>query len=331
MRWKLLEQLHLGQYTNAKPSCDRIQIGKNIRRHSGMSSQSKPRVMVLGSKGQLGVELCRELPSIAEVQAYSRSEVELTDSAALRAVIRAARPDFIVNAAAYTAVDRAESEPDLAYSINAMAPMVLAEEAMRCGAWLIHFSTDYVFDGSKSTPWLETDIPHPLNVYGKSKLGGEDAITSTGCRHLIFRTSWVYAAHGNNFLRTMLRLAQERTRLTVVDDQIGTPTSAHELAHGVRLILGRIMNSSASEAESGIYHMTCAGSTSWLGFAQAIFSLTAQNIPHPELAPISTEEYKTVATRPKYSVLNGDKLERAFGFRLAPWDNALAEVIRSLR
>lgn len=295
-----------------------------------MSFQSKPRVMVLGSKGQLGIELCGALPSIAEVLAYSRSEVDLTDSAALRAAVREVRPDFIVNAAAYTAVDRAESEPELAYSINAKAPQVLAEEALRCGAWLIHFSTDYVFDGSKNTPWLETDIPHPLSIYGRSKLEGERAIVSSGSRHLILRTSWVYAAHGNNFLRTMLRLAQERSRLTIVGDQIGAPTAAHELARGVRLILGKLMNSSESETESGIFHMTCGGSTSWFGFAQAIFSMTAQTISSPELAPISTEEYKTAAPRPRYSVLNGDKLERTFYFRLAPWQDALAEVMNQV-
>lgn len=295
-----------------------------------MSSQTKPRVMVLGSKGQLGVELCRALPEIAEVLAYSRSEVDLADSAALRAVVREARPDFIVNAAAYTAVDRAESEPELAYAVNALAPQVLAEEVLLCNARLIHFSTDYVFDGSKNTPWLETDTPRPLNIYGQSKLEGERAITSSGCRHLIFRTSWVYAAHGSNFLRTILRLAHERTRLTVVYDQIGTPTAAHELARGVRLILDKLMNSSASEAKSGIFNMTCAGSTNWFDFAQAIFSTASRLTTAPELVPISTEEYKTATTRPKYSVLDGDKLEHTFGLRLALWEDALSKVMNEV-
>lgn len=289
-------------------------------------NQKKPRVLLLGCTGQLGTELQKILPRSAEVVACSRETADLADAASIRAAVQSARPNYIVNAAAYTAVDRAESEPEKAFAINASASGILAEEAVQCNAWLLHFSTDYVFDGSAGRPWLETDAPHPLNVYGKSKLAGEEAIAATGCRHLIFRTSWVYAAHGNNFLCTMLRLAAERPRLTIVDDQIGSPTAAHELARGVCAVLARLEDQAASSVASGVYHMTCGGSTSWYGFAVRIFSEFQGRIAAPELVPIPSDEFKTPAVRPRYSVLDNGKLERVFGLRLASWEDALARV-----
>jgi dTDP-4-dehydrorhamnose reductase len=289
------------------------------------------RTLLLGSSGQLGTELGKALSPDVELLALSRHDVNLTDEDGLRAAIRQARPQVIVNAAAYTAVDRAETEPDLAHAVNAVAPRIIAEEALRLDAWLIHFSTDYVFDGSGREPSKETDSPHPLNVYGRTKLEGERSIAAIGCRHLIFRTSWVYAAHGNNFLRTMLRLGRERPRLTVVDDQFGAPTSAGELARGVRKVLDGFAKLNSAPVESGIYHMACSGVTNWFGFAKAIFSSAVGLVPTPEIIPIPSEQYPTPAVRPRNSVLNCDKLEKAFGIRLAPWEDALAQVMVELR
>jgi len=289
----------------------------------------KTRVLVLGSTGQLGVELLKLLPPDFDLCALSRRDVDLTDGAALRAAVERVQPRFIVNAAAYTAVDRAESEPDLAYAVNAEAPRILAQEARRIDARLIHFSTDYVFDGSGNAPWKETDAPRPLSVYGRSKLAGEEAIAAADCEYLIFRTSWVYAAHGSNFMRTMLRLAGERPRLSIVNDQVGAPTSAGQLARGVRHVLRRLRNGAA--LDSGVYHMTCAGATSWFGFAQAIFASYADKIAVPELTPISTEQYPTPAARPHNSVLDCGKLEQTMGLRLPRWEDALARVVEEMR
>ncbi|MGD0832313.1 MAG: dTDP-4-dehydrorhamnose reductase [Terracidiphilus sp.] len=293
----------------------------------------KPRVVILGAAGQLGVELVKLLQSQANLFAFSRRELDLTDDGALRAAILPLEPHFIVNAAAYTAVDRAESEAVLAQAVNARAPQSLAELSLRLNAWLLHFSTDYVFDGSAQTPWKETDAPHPLNVYGRTKLEGEKAIAASGCRHLIFRTSWVYASRGSNFLRTMLRLGAERPKLSIVGDQIGAPTTAGELARAVSSILNKLDEESAAHklAESGIYHMTCSGSTTWFDFARAIFASFNGRVSTPELLPISTEQYPTPAVRPRYSVLNCDKLEKSFGIRLAPWEDGLAKVIAEIQ
>ena len=193
----------------------------------------------------------------------------------------------------------------------------------------MHFSTDYVFDGSGSEPWRETDTPNPLNAYGRTKLEGEEAIAASGCQYLIFRTSWVYASHGSNFLLTMLRLGRQKPELRIIDDQVGAPTSAKELSRGVAAVLGKIGVDSGEGAvpESGIYHMTCSGATSWYGFARAIFTEAAGLFPAPHLVPITSEEYPTPARRPPNSILNCDKLERAFGVRLAKWERALSEVI----
>jgi dTDP-4-dehydrorhamnose reductase len=289
-----------------------------------------PRILVFGATGQLGVELSKALPPGTDCLALSRRDADLADGQELRKAIRGARPRIIVNCAAYTAVDRAESEPEQARAINAVAPRIMAEEAIRLDAWLIHFSTDYVFDGSGNAPWKETDRPGPLNVYGRTKLEGERAVAAVGCRHLIFRTSWVYAAHGSNFLLTMLRLGRERPRLTIVDDQIGAPTSAGELARGTHIILDRLQDVNAAPIEPGIYHMTCSGSTSWFGFAEAIFAGLRGAVTAPSLVPIPTEQYPTPAARPRSSVLNCDRLQRAMGVRLPAWQDALAEVMAEL-
>lgn len=290
----------------------------------------RPRVLIFGSTGQLAVELVEALSPDADLQALSRHQADLTDLAAVRNAIRSANPQYVINAAAYTAVDRAESEPELARAVNTWAPQAMAQEALGVNALLMHFSTDYVFDGSGSSPWKESDAPHPQNVYGKTKLEGEQAIADSKCRHFIFRTSWVYAAHGNNFLRTMLRLGSQRPSLNVVDDQIGAPTSAGELARAVQAILSRIHESTTAQPESGIYHMTCSGSTSWFGFAKAIFARVPTRLSVPELSPIRSEQYPTPAVRPRNSVLDCHKLEKAIGIRLSSWQSALDRVMAEI-
>jgi dTDP-4-dehydrorhamnose reductase len=291
---------------------------------------TKPRILILGSSGQLGVELGRSMPPGSDVVALSRKDVDLTDESGLRGSIRRAQPNIVINAAAYTAVDRAESEPGLARAVNTEAPRIIAEECLAQNAWLLHFSTDYVFNGSGERPWKEDDVTGPLNVYGQSKLDGEQAIATIGCDYLIFRTSWVYAAHGNNFLRTMLRLGRQRPQLTIVDDQFGAPTTAAELAHGAWRVVGKLQETTQDQPEPGIYHMTCAGATSWYGFAKAIFACVVDRMPVPEVIAIPSEKYPTPAARPRNSTLNCDKLERTMGIRLARWEDALTEVIREL-
>jgi dTDP-4-dehydrorhamnose reductase len=244
------------------------------------------------------------------------------------------RPEVILNAAAYTAVDRAESESEVAMAINSNAPRVLAEEARRLNAMLVHYSTDYVFDGNKDGPWTETDEPHPLNVYGASKLAGEEAIRQIGGRYLIFRTTWVYGPHGNNFLLTMLRLGRERDLLRVVDDQHGAPTTSIEIAHATRAIVEGALAGRFGEPEAwaGLYHMTCSGTTTWCGFAQAIFARSGHLLDGrvPEVKAIASNEYPTAARRPLNSVLSNAKLKARFGIALAPWEAALEAVVERL-
>lgn len=288
------------------------------------------RILILGSTGQLGRELQRSFSGYGEVIARGRETVDFSGEDQLRSAVRTASPDVILNAAAYTAVDRAESEPDLAMAVNGHAPGVLAEEANRLGALFVHYSTDYVFDGTKAGAWEETDAPNPLNVYGASKLAGERAVEQVGGKHLIFRTSWVYGPHGKNFLLTMLRLGKERDLLKVVDDQVGAPTTSIALADATRSIVASIFEGRCGSAESwaGVYHMTCGGSVSWRGFADAIFT-RAQNLlggRRPATAPIPTSEYPTPARRPQNSVLSNKKLNAAFGVQLPSWGDALDRV-----
>jgi dTDP-4-dehydrorhamnose reductase len=294
----------------------------------------RPRILILGAAGQVGQELKRSFADTGDIIACSRTSADLASPDQLRAMVRNTAPDVILNAAAYTAVDRAESEPKLAMAVNALAPGILAEEALRAGALLVHYSTDYVFDGTKTGPWEETDVPNPLNVYGASKLAGEDEIRRVGGRYLIFRTSWVYGPHGKNFLLTMLRLGRERDSLDIVDDQIGTPTSSIELADVTRDIISGILEGRFGSTNSwtGLYHMTCGGSVSWCGFAQAIFTRAQALLDGkiPRVNPIPSSEYPAAARRPQNSALSNEKLYSRFSIRLAPWESALDMVVMRL-
>jgi dTDP-4-dehydrorhamnose reductase len=293
-----------------------------------------PRILVIGSAGQLGGELQRRFDSAGEVLTFDRVTADLTQPWQLRKIVRDAKPAVILNAAAYTAVDRAESEQEIAMAVNATAPRVLAEEALQAGALLIHYSTDYVFDGTKKSPWVETDPVHPLSVYGSSKLAGERAIAEVGGKFLIFRTSWVYGPRGSNFLLTMLRLGCERKLLKVVDDQIGAPTTSIELARATRTVVDSVLDGKAGteDAWAGVYHMTCSGSVSWCGFARAIFERAPALLKckAPTVQPIPSSEYPTPAKRPHNSVLLNEKLLARFGVRLPAWEAALDEVLDRL-
>jgi dTDP-4-dehydrorhamnose reductase len=261
------------------------------------NSTGNPRILIVGAAGQVGLELQRSFFGYGPVTAVDRESVDLADADQTRDLVRSTQPGLILNAAAYTAVDRAEAEPALAHAINAQAPRILAEEALRLNALLVHYSTDYVFDGAKPGPWVETDAPNPLNAYGQSKLAGEQAIQQVGGRYLIFRTSWVYGPHGQNFLLTMLRLARERDRISIVDDQFGSPTTSIELAQATHNIVAAILAGRFGPPQdwAGLYHMTCADSTTWFGFAQAIFARAATElgVKTPELTPIVTKDYPT--------------------------------------
>jgi dTDP-4-dehydrorhamnose reductase len=289
------------------------------------------RILIVGGAGQVGKELGRSFADAGEIVSVDRETIDLAEPAQVRDLVRRLRPEIILNAAAYTAVDRAEAEPGLAMAINAEAPRVLAEEAHTLNAVLVHYSTDYVFDGSKQGAWSESDPPHPLNVYGATKLAGEKAIRQAGGRFLIFRTSWVYGPHGNNFLLTMLRLGRERDRINVVDDQFGAPTTSIELANATRAIVEGVLAErfGGPAAWAGLYHMTCSGSTSWSGFAQAIFARAGHllNGRLPQVNAIPTAGYPTPAQRPQNSVLSNALLERRFGIRLPAWERALDAVI----
>jgi dTDP-4-dehydrorhamnose reductase len=298
------------------------------------SPTEQPRLLIVGAAGQVGVELQRSFAGLGSIVAVDLESVDLADEAQTRALVRRVQPAVILNAAAYTAVDRAESQPDLAMAINATAPRVLAEEALPLNALLVHYSTDYVFNGEKRQPWVETDEPNPLNVYGMSKLAGERAIQKVGGRYLIFRTSWVYGPHGNNFLLTMLRLGRERDRLSIVDNQFGGPTTSIELANATRTITEGVLAGQFGMPQhwAGLYHMTCGGSTTWFGFAKAIFAGAASrlHLRVPELTPQATKDYPTPAKRPRNSVLSNEKLYGRFGVRLASWQTALEDVFDAL-
>lgn len=300
------------------------------------------RVLVTGAAGQVGADVARALAGRAEVIALDRAALDLARPEAIVQCIRDAKPRLIVNAAAYTAVDRAESEPDLAHAVNARAPGVIAEEARRSGALLVHYSTDYVFDGSKAGPYVETDATAPLSVYGRTKLEGERAVAASGCAHVILRTSWVYAPHGRNFLLTMLRLAKERDEIRVVDDQHGAPTASRELARATVALFttpqdARPIGEADLErvsAKGGLYHATAAGETTWFGFASAIFEAWSRQagpaFKAPRLVAIPSSEYPTPARRPANSVLSCELLARTFGVRLAHWREGLAEALSTL-
>jgi dTDP-4-dehydrorhamnose reductase len=289
------------------------------------------RILLTGKSGQVGWELERALSPLGEVASFDRAALDLTRPDEIRARVREVRPEAIVNAAAYTAVDRAESEAELARAVNAVAPEVLAEEARRIGAFLVHYSTDYVFDGEKSEPYTEADAPNPINAYGRTKLEGERAIEASGCRHLTLRTSWVYGTRGQNFLLTMLRLARERSELRIVEDQIGGPTWCREMARATVALLAR--PDLAVSGRAGRYHLSAAGCTSWFGFAQAIFAsreLARLGVEAPRLEAIPSSAYPTPARRPRNSRLDCSRLASEAGVRLARWDAALRRCMVEL-
>lgn len=297
---------------------------------SSHAGRQLSRILILGAGGQLGIELTRCFAGKSEVMVLGRDHCDLTDFDQIRSAISSAKPDVVLNAAAYTAVDRAESEQELAFRVNGEAAGVLAEETRKISALLVHYSTDYVFDGSKSGPWLEADQTSPLNVYGASKLEGERRIAESGEKYLIFRTSWVFSAQGNNFMRTMLRLGDERDELKIVNDQIGAPTSASAIAAASQQILNKLDTENDHSRPWGVYHMTCAGKTSWEGFAEAIFrrARSRRESGWAKVLGIPSAEYPTPAKRPKNSVLSNAKLYSMFGVKLPDWESALAQILQ---
>ncbi|AKU67157.1 dTDP-4-dehydrorhamnose reductase [Ottowia sp. oral taxon 894] len=293
------------------------------------------KILLLGKNGQVGWQLQRALAPLGEIVALERKDAggDLADPQGLAAAVRAAKPQVIVNAAAYTAVDKAESEPQLARLINTEAPAALAREAAASGALLVHYSTDYVFDGSGSAPWQESDATGPLNVYGATKLAGEQAIAASGCAHLTFRTSWVYAAHGDNFIKTMLRLAATRERLTVIDDQKGAPTGAELIADVTAHAISQTLQ---QPAKAGLYHLTAAGEASWFDYAQYVLALARQARPQGVktaaggVQPIASSQYPAAARRPLNSRLDTRRLQAAFGLQMPPWQQGVTRVLREI-
>jgi len=291
------------------------------------------KILLLGKRGQVGWELQRSLAPLGEIVGLSSGSQnycgDFTNLQGLADAVRRVKPDIIVNAAAHTAVDKAESEPELARIINADAVAVLAREAKSLDAWLIHYSTDYVFDGSGVKPWSEVDVTGPLGIYGATKLAGEQAIQDSGCKHLIFRTSWVYGARGNNFAKTMLRLAAERDSLTVIDDQVGAPTGADLLADVTAHTIRSVQN---TPTLGGLYHLVAAGETTWHGYARFVIDfalkMDCELKTNPEsIAPVSTSAFPTPAERPKNSRLNTRKLETNFGLTLPNWQTGVARML----
>ncbi len=284
------------------------------------------KILISGKTGQVAVELQKHLAGLGELIVLGRDVLDLSQPDQIRAQVRAHKPDLLIIAAAHTAVDQAENEPELAFAINAIAPGVFAEEAAALGIPLIHYSTDYVFDGRKPAPYTEDDATNPLGVYGKSKLAGELAIAASGAQHLILRTSWVYSTHGKNFLLTMQRLLQERSELRVVADQIGAPTWAGTIAQSTRALIERWQSGDA--AAWGTYHLTASGETSWFGFTQAIAGhLTAQGKACATLEPIPASAYPTPAARPQNSRLDCSKLAREWGVTQPDWEAALSACL----
>jgi dTDP-4-dehydrorhamnose reductase len=306
------------------------------------ASTANFRILITGECGQVGEALIRTLAPYGEIVAPTLAAFDLTDTEAIRRLMREVRPRWVVNAAAHTAVDKAESEPELAFAINATAPRILAEEAKDIGAVVVHYSTDYIFDGSKPTPYVESDPSNPLNVYGRSKLAGEMALSASGAAYFTFRTSWVYGATGNNFVRSMLRLAREREHLRIVADQHGGPTWSFELARLTADVIGQMERlaeqkaCSLSEAVlplSGVYHATGSGETTWYGFAAQAIAELQKHEPGTKLAsvePIPTSEYPTPAKRPLNSMLDCSKLARVFGWRMPDWRDSLSLVVAEL-
>ena len=288
------------------------------------------KILVTGKNGQVGWELQRTLAPLSQIIALDAEDMDLSDVDAIRRKVREIAPHIIINPAAHTAVDKAESEPDLAMAINGTAAGVLAEEAKKLDALLIHYSTDYVFNGSKTSPYVESDVPDPQSVYGRTKLAGEQAIQAVGGKHVILRTSWVYGVHGSNFVKTILRLAKERSELRIVADQYGAPTWARLLAESTAQIIGNY-----TEDKSGVYHLTSSGRTNWHQFAEEIVRLARQYDDALKdkpltIHPIATHEYPVPAKRPANSSLSTEKIRQTFSLELPHWEDDLAECVRQL-
>lgn len=294
------------------------------------------KILLFGKNGQVGWELHRSLQPLGEIIAFGREEADFSNPESLRNTVNDIRPDIIVNAVAYTAVDKAEDEEELALRINGRAPGILAEEAYRINALLVHYSTDYVFDGAKQGSYIETDEPNPNNAYGRTKLAGEQAIQTSGCDYLIFRTSWVYASRGHNFLLTILKLAKEREELSIVADQIGSPTSARLIAETTILCIQQaVKQKQAGAFSSDLYHLTASNATSWHDFAAEIvhaatISLKVQ-FKVKDIKEIKTSDYPTPAKRPKNSRLELKKLESVFDIRMPPWEKTLGLCLEELK
>lgn len=293
------------------------------------------KILLPGKDGQVGWELQRSLSTVGDIVATEQHELDFENLDGLREWIRRHQPEIIVNAAAYTAVDQAESEPDKAHRINAEAVGVLAEEARRINAWQVHYSTDYVFDGEKNGPYEEGDFPNPLFVYGKTKLEGEARVRDRHAKHMIFRTSWVYAAHGNNFSKTILRLAKEREKLRVIADQYGAPTSAELIADVTALALHRAVRNGSRTDLAGTYHLVARGETSWHGYAKYVVTVARERgimlkTTPEEIYPIQTDAYPLPAKRPRNSRLSASKLTNVFGVRLPDWRNHVRRLIDEL-
>ncbi|MBN9377682.1 MAG: dTDP-4-dehydrorhamnose reductase [Chlamydiales bacterium 38-26] len=284
------------------------------------------KILILGSKGQVGWELQRTLAPLGQIIAHDRTTLDLSCATSLSRKIQEIQPQVIVNAAAYTAVDKAETDQETCYAINAKAPQQLAQEAKKLQALLIHYSTDYVFDGKSAHPYKEQDSTNPQNIYAKSKLEGDQAILSSGCSHIILRTSWVYGSRGQNFLRTMLRLGQQKDLLKIVDDQIGAPTWSRLIAEATAQVIARY------NGQDGLYNLTSGGKTSWFGFAQAIFDLYSSKNEYkvPQLNNIPSSEYPVPAKRPQNSLLCQDKLFQTFQIKMPDWKDALEMCIEEM-
>ena len=295
----------------------------------------KERILVTGKNGQLGFELQRSLAALGEVVAIGSAECNLADASAVRELVRSVRPRIIVNAAAYTAVDKAETEVDLAMAVNAHAPGILGEEAARIGAWVIHYSTDYVFDGKSDAPYAESATTNPLSVYGRSKLAGEQALQAALGQHLILRTSWVLGAHGGNFAKTMLRLAAERTSLNVVADQWGAPTSAMLLADMTAHTIRQAHMEGEANFPFGLYHLTASGETNWCDYARFVVAAAQMagkslKLGPADIQPIKTADYPLPAPRPANSRLNTEKFRSTFGLPLPHWEDGVRQVLQQV-
>ena len=293
------------------------------------------KILLTGKNGQLGFELQRALAPLGQIVAVGSQECNLAQPDAIRALVREVQPDLIINPAAYTAVDKAESEPELAQAVNAQAPAILGEEAQRRNAWIIHFSTDYVFDGSSSRPYIEDDPTGPLGVYGRSKRDGELALQHVCAQHLIFRTSWVVGAHGNNFTKTMLRLGAERDSLSIVADQFGAPTSAALLADVAAQIVGRAQREEVSTLPFGLYHLTASGVTTWHGLASFVLDIARKQglqlkVDPEKILAITTAEYPLPAKRPANSQLNTELFRKTFGLELPPWQEGMHHILQQI-